>query len=146
MKLPTPQRGQPLDVSFIGDIVASINSIWDKIVINASAYSSLWTLEGRKALKSSESKIATGQVTIQTTSATANGFEKFSYEFEIAFRYPPIVTATVQNANTNDFSRGLRVVITNTTTSSVDGIVIFETASTESAQTLVNLIAIGVPV
>lgn len=150
MKLPTPQRGQPLDVSFINDIVTSINSLWDKIVVSASSYSSLWTMAGRKIVKSSETKIITGQVQVTAQTATANGSFAFSYTFDVGFAYPPIVTATVQNTNSTDFTKGLRVILTSISQSDVKGIVVFETASTanasESLNTYVNLIAVGIPV
>ena len=50
MKLPLPQRGQPFDVSLISNIITSINDLWDSLVVNASNYASLWTIEGKKSI------------------------------------------------------------------------------------------------
>jgi len=66
MKLPIPQRGQPLDVTFISDIVRSVNDLYDKVAIKVSAYANLWTARGRKQVRSSKVKFVSGQVKINT--------------------------------------------------------------------------------
>ena len=145
MKLPVPQRGQPLDVSFVYDIVNSINELWNRVAVNVSAYASLWTVDGRKNVRATEIKFVTGQVTLSKTSVTANSYQDFSYNFDIAFKYPPVVTATpISIASPSDASKNCYAIITEVTPSSIKGVVKFETAGTVSMA--VNIIAVGSPV
>ena len=144
MKLPVPQRGQPLDVSFIYKIVESINALWDAVVINVSAYASLWTRDGIKAKKASEIKVITGQVQIGKQSVKADTYKDFSYTFDIPFAYPPIVTATPIATEETDAAKNAYVVLTYVSENQVKGFVKFELKG--SVNIGVNIIAIGVPV
>lgn len=149
MKLPEPSRGQPLDVSFIGQMVKSINLLWDKLIINASSYASIWTEKGRKALRASDIKVVTGRYDTAITTASATATTKpFTYDFDIAFKYPPIVTATPLSAGSTSTPtkalQGLRAIITETTTSRVTGIIVFE-GGADAVTISVNIIAIGIP-
>jgi hypothetical protein len=147
MKLPIPQRGQPLDVTFISDIVRSVNDLYDKVAIKISAYASLWTLSGRKQVRSSEVKFVSGQVKINTEkAASASFYVDFEYRFDIAFKYPPVVTATPISlrSTASNAAKNATVILTNVTTSSVNGSVKFETAGEFTVG--VNIIAIGIPV
>ncbi|MCF8135655.1 MAG: hypothetical protein K9J32_09240 [Synechococcus lacustris] len=145
MKLPVPQRGQPLDVSFVYDIVNSINELWNRVAVNVSAYASLWTVDGRKSVRATEIKFVTGQIPLSKTAVTANSFQDFSYNFDISFKYPPVVTATpISIASATDASKACYAIITEVTPSSVKGVVKFEVAGTVSMA--VNIIAVGSPV
>jgi hypothetical protein len=147
MKLPIPQRGQPLDVTFISDIVRSVNDLYDKVAIKISAYASLWTLSGRKQVRSSEVKFVSGQVKINTEKTTnADQYVDFEYRFDIAFKYPPVVTATPISlrATASNAAKNATVILTSVTTSSVRGAVKFETSGEFTVG--VNVIAIGIPV
>jgi hypothetical protein len=147
MKLPIPQRGQPLDVTFISDIVRSINDLYDKVAIKVSAYANLWTVGGRKQVRSSEIKFVSGQVKINTEKTTsADQYVDFEYRFDIAFKFPPVVTATPisLNQNASKSAKDATVILTGVTTNSVKGTVKFETTGEFSVG--INLIAIGIPV
>lgn len=147
MKLPIPQRGQPLDVTFISDIVRSINDLYDKVAIKVSAYANLWTVTGRKQVRSSEVKFVTGQVKINTEKTTSNDqYVDFEYRFDIAFRYPPVTTATPISLRdtASKSSKDATVILTSVTTNSVRGTVKFETKGEFTVG--VNIIAVGIPV
>ena len=147
MKLPIPQKGQPLDVTFVSDIIRSINDLYDKVAIKVSAYANLWTINGRKQVRSSEIKFVSGQVKISTEKTTsANQYVDFEYRFDIAFKYPPVVTATPISlrATASKAAKDASVIITDVTTNSVKGTAKFETAGEFTVG--VNLVAIGIPV
>lgn len=146
MKLPIPQRGQPLDVTFISDIVRAVNDLYDKVAIKVSAYANLWTVSGRKQVRASEVKFVTGQVKINTEKTTAaDQYVDFEYRFDIAFKFPPVVTATPISSDTASVAaKNATVILTNVTTNSVKGTVKFEIAGSFSVS--VNVIAIGIPV
>lgn len=148
MKLPVPQRGQPLDVAFINDIVSSVNELWNKIMVNISAYSSLWTLAGRKSIKTSESKFVSGyqEVTLGATT-TAGASQEFTFTFDVGFMYPPIVVVSpVSTSTSSAIKTSLRAIITAVTTTDVKIIIVNEGTSSADIKVGVNLIAVGVPV
>jgi hypothetical protein len=147
MKLPIPQRGQPLDVTFLSDIVRSVNDLYDKVAIKVSAYASLWTASGRKQIRSSEVKFVSGQVKVNTEKTTSTDqYVDFEYRFDIAFKFPPVVTATPISlrATTSKAAKDATVILTSVGTNSVRGTVKFETIGEFTVG--VNIIAIGVPV
>ena len=146
MKLPIPQRGQPLDVTFISDIVRAVNDLYDKVAIKVSAYANLWTISGRKQVRSSEVKFVSGQVKINLDkTTTADQYVDFEYRFDIAFKFPPVVTATpISSGSATKAAKDATVILTNVTTNSVQGTVKFETIGNISVS--VNVIAIGIPV
>ena len=147
MKLPIPQKGQPLDVTFISDIVRSVNDLYDKVAIKVSAYANLWTVNGRKQVRSSEVKFVSGQVKINTEKTTSNDqYVDFEYRFDIAFKFPPVVTATPISVdrNASKSAKDATVILTEVTTNSVRGTAKFETKGDFSVA--INIIAIGIPV
>lgn len=144
MKLPVPQRGQPFDVSLVYKIIESINGLWDRIAVNASAYAILWTSQGKKNIRNSEVKIITGQQKLTNSTVKANEYQKFSYTFDIPFKFPPIVTVSPISTDSSDATKNTYAVITAVDTTKVEGFVKFELAGTSNMS--VNIIAIGVPV
>jgi hypothetical protein len=147
MKLPVPQRGQPFDISFVYKITESINALWDKVAVNVSAYASLWTKEGPKQIRVSETKIITGRATLNLgASVKANDDKEFIYDFDISFRYPPVVTVSpILDGTATAANKNVYAVISSVTTSQVKGFVKFEKAGDVSGMS-VNIIAVGLPV
>lgn len=148
MKLPVPQRGQPLDLSFIYDLVNSVNELWTQIATRVSTYASIDTASGRKSVRSSEIKFVAGykEVLSSETSVSAGSTVAFQYDFTNEFMYPPIVTLTpitIGSSNT-EASKNTSVVVTSVSTSRVEGIVKFDV--TGKAAVGVNIVAVGVPV
>lgn len=146
MKLPLPQRGQPFDVAFIYDIVNSVNELWSKVTVSASAYASLWTINGRKINRNSEVKFVTGYVKLPKPSADVAAGTKvdFEYFFDLAFKYPPVVTVSPVSAGTaTGTAKSATAMITTLTTNMVKGSVRFDEKGTYDIG--INIIAIGVP-
>jgi hypothetical protein len=142
MKLPLPQRGQPFDVSLLSNIITSINDLWDSLVVNASNYASLWTIEGKKSVRSSEIKIVTGRTENNNGQIKDGDTKPFYYPFDSPFLLPPVVTATIQAVDDTAPSQSAYAVITSISVSEVRGIIKFEAKG--PASVAVNIIAIGV--
>lgn len=145
MKLPIPSRNQPLDVTFISDIVQAINDLYDKVVLKISAYASIWTATGRKQVRSTELKFVTGQVIVTTGSDVSAGTTKsFEYRFDTAFQVVPVVTATViaVGSSATDADKDAQVILTDISTSVIKGIVRFDTKGKSTVS--VNMIAVGI--
>ena len=148
MKLPLPNRGQPFDLALVYKIIEQINNLWNEVGLRVSSYSSIQTAkESISSVRSSEVRTVAGFVNvIDNASVKTNDDKPFNYTFDRAFKYPPIVSTsleTIGESNT-EASKTSTVILTKVSTSTVEGIIKFETAGTAAVR--VNLIAVGIPV
>jgi hypothetical protein len=143
-RIPVPERGQPLDLSYIYQLASAVNDLSDEMSTNSYNYLTIDTpTAGRQSVKTAEGKVIGGYVEVATSSTVSAGNEQeFSYNFE-DFKYAPIVTATPVNVGNTAAGKDVSVIIKSTTTSSVTGVVRYNTAGDLSLA--VNLIIIGVP-
>lgn len=133
--IPTPNRGQPLDVDYISQIASQVNAIGN-LVDNATAYSTVGTVSRR----TNELKIVA-----KTVAYTKQADEKISAEISITFppfNGIPIATATV--VARTDVGDSASVVIKDLTTQSAILKVDFGD-KTGQASININFIAIGLP-
>jgi hypothetical protein len=148
MKLPLPNRGQPFDLALVYKIIEQINNLWNEVGLRVSSYSSIQTAkESISSVRSSEVRTVAGFVNvIDNACLKTNDDKPFNYTFDRAFKYPPIVSTsleTIGESNT-EASKTSTVILTKVSTSTVEGIIKFETAGTAAVR--VNLIAVGIPV
>jgi hypothetical protein len=146
-KLPLPQRGQPIDLTYISDIVTAVNNIAASVMPTSSyKYVTVDTpASGRQSVRTSDARIIGGYVDVVSNTTVTAGFEKeFSYDFQVGeFAYAPIVTATPVNIKKTTAGQNLSVVIKEVSTSKVFGVVRFNSAGDVSVG--VNLIVVGIP-
>lgn len=145
-KIPTPDRGQPLDVSYIYQLAEAINEIAATTSSATYKYAAIDTSNGVQNSLITETKLVAGEKVIyQTvTTVTADTTVPFSYQFKGEFKYAPIVTATPVLLEGSGSGQNVTVTLQSVTTSRVDGTVRFNTAGSVAVK--VNLIAVGVPV
>ena len=144
-KVPLPDRGQPLDVTYLYQIANALNDAVDTISTATYNYTSIDTEGiGREDVKNSNAKIyaAFNRVTTDET-VSSNTTKTWTINFASEIKYPPIVTATVVNSGTSTVGNDVTVVVTSITTSSVQGVVRFN--SSGQVSTTVHAIAIGLP-
>jgi hypothetical protein len=144
-KIPLPERGQPLDVSYVYQLANAINELSTQVSPATYKYVTVDTLGvGKQSVKASEARIIGGYVEVVST-ATKNTANEvgFSYDFAADFKYAPVVTATPINIGKTDAGKNVSVVLKTVTTSKVEGIVRFN--STGDLAVAVNIIAIGIP-
>jgi hypothetical protein len=144
-KIPLPERGQPLDLSYMYQVATAINDISSEISPSIYKYVSIDTpTAGPQNIRASESRIIAGYQDVAINSNVNSGNEQsFRYPFKTDFRYPPIVTATLINVGNTPAGKNVSVILTNVSTSAVEGVVKFNSSGDLSVG--VNLIAIGVP-
>ena len=143
--LPPPDRGQPIDVPYLYNIVTALNSIYDQIGESSEKYTVVFTRElaDPQNLKTSDTKFYASYVDLpQQLEVAAGNTREFSFNLS-GFKYPPIVTATPVNTGTSEASNDVTVTISSVTTSRIDGFVRFN--STGTVDIAVNVIAVGVP-
>jgi hypothetical protein len=144
-KIPTPDRGQPLDVSYIYQIVEAINELSSQISSARYKYASIDTSNGNESTLLTDTKVVAGEKVIypNLTTVTADSTQPFSYSFKGEYKYPPIVTATPVLIEGTSSGQDVSVIIQSITNSSVNGIVKFNTGGSLALK--VNIIAIGIP-
>jgi hypothetical protein len=143
-KIPLPERGQPIDVSYIYQITNAVNELSDANVTTNFGFASIDVAgEPKKTLKTSALRVIGGRVNIATTSRVADSTESFTYNFGSSFEKTPIVTATVStdNASADSASAAATVVLTDVNTNTVTGLVRFNKSGNAGAT--INLIIIG---
>jgi hypothetical protein len=143
--LPVPERGQPLDVTYIYQIVKAINDLSVQVSPSTYKYVTVDTPNaGKQSVKSSEARIIGGYIQVTTsTTQTAGSSLPFSYDFSSEFKFAPVVTATPINVGNTDAGKDVTVTLKSISTSKVEGIVKFNAAGDTSIG--INLIIVGIP-
>jgi hypothetical protein len=143
--LPVPERGQPLDVTYIYQIVKAINDLSTQVSPSTYKYVTVDTpTAGKQSVKASEARIIGGYVQVTTsTTQTAGSSQQFSYDFPNDFKFAPVVTATPVNIGNTDAGRDVTVTLKSVSTSKVEGTVKFNTGGDTSIG--INLVIIGIP-
>ena len=144
-KVPLPDRGQPLDVTYMYQLANAINDVADTVSTASSKYATIDTRQiGKQTFKIPDIRMYAGYIevaTAQTVTATET-IEK-NIDFGVSFKYPPIVIASVVNNNTQSVGNSGTVVVSAVSTTSASFRVRFDIAGDASVG--VNFIAVGVP-
>jgi hypothetical protein len=144
-KIPLPERGQPLDVTYISQLAQVVNELSSAISPATYKYTSIDTPNsGKQNIKGSEARVIGGNVSVVSSGTITAGEEKpFAYPFAGEFKYAPIATATAINTGNTVAGKNVTIVLKSVTTSGLEGVVRFNTSGDVSIN--VNLIIIGVP-
>lgn len=144
-KIPLPERGQPLDVTYIYQLADAVNDLSTQVSSATYNYTTIDTTSaGKQNVKTSEARVIGGYVEVANNSTVSTGNEKtFSYDFPTDFKYAPIATATAVNIGNTPAGQNVTVILKTVTTSRVEGIVRFGASGDLSLA--VHLIIIGIP-
>lgn len=143
--IPIPQRGQPLDLTYIYNLANAVNELSASISSSVEKYVTIDTpATGKISVKSSDSRTVAAYKEIYNDSAvTADTEKSFSVEFDTPFKFAPIATATPVNVGDTDAGENVRVILTKITASRIDGVVKF--GQTGKVTLGVNVIVVGIP-
>lgn len=145
-RLPTPDRGQPIDVPYIYNIVNAINSVADQVDASSQKYTTIYTRDVlRQDLRTSDTKFFASYVDLpQQLQVSQGDSREFSFDISgVGFKYPPIATVSPVNTGSSTASNDVNVTITSITNSRIDGFVRFN--SSGQVDIAINVIAIGIP-
>jgi hypothetical protein len=143
-KVPLPERGQPLDVTYLYQLVEAVNDLSTQVASKVTNNTIIDSgSAGKKEVKTSNARIVGGLVEIANDSTFSAGNEKtFTYDFK-DFKYPPIVSATPVNTGKTPAGQNVSVILKNITETRVEGVVRFGASGNLSLS--VHLIIIGIP-
>ena len=147
-KVPLPEKGQPLDVTYLTTLASAINDLAEAVsTVGVSRNTSIDIAENTpKTIKTSDAMIVGGYATVTNTTPNTAGSEKeFVYRFDNNFGYVPVVTATpiTIGDTATTASKDVTVVLTQITTGQITGIVTFNQTGISSIG--INILAIGIP-
>lgn len=144
-RIPLPERGQPLDVSYIYQLANALNELATQVSPATNKYITVDTPNvGKQSVKASEARIIGGYIEVANNSTKTAGDEvTFSYDFPSDFKYAPIATATPLNIGNTPAGKDVSVILKTVSTSKVEGVVKFN--SSGDLTVAVNLIVIGIP-
>jgi len=143
-KVPLPERGQPLDVTYLYQLVEAVNDLSTQVASKVTNNTIIDSgSAGKKEVKTSNARIVGGLVEIANNSTVSAGNEKtFTYNFT-DFKYPPIVSATPVNTGKTPTGQNVSVILKDITETRVEGVVRFGASGDLSLS--VHLIIIGIP-
>jgi hypothetical protein len=144
-KVPLPERGQPLDVTYIYQLADTVNQLSTQVSSATYNYTTIDTINaGKQNIKTSEARFVGGIYVVANNSTVTAGTEKtFTIPFGTDFKFAPIVSATPVNLTGTPAGQNVTVVVTSVSTGEVSGIVRFNASGNVSVS--VHMIAIGIP-
>lgn len=144
-KVPLPERGQPLDVTYLYQLAEAVNDLSTQVSSATYNYTTIDTVSaGKQSVKTSDTRVIGGYVEVANNSTvTASSEKTFSYDFPSDFKYSPIVSATPLNIGNTPAGQNVTVILKTVTTSRVEGVVRFGASGDLSMA--IHLVIIGIP-
>jgi hypothetical protein len=137
--IPIPQAGQPIDYAYIYQIVNTLNEISTKLYTQFSE-SNFNNGSNSATVRLSDMSISAGSENYHANDS--NGPIWGRHDFNMVFKYPPVVTATISDPTGN---QACWVTIQNVSNSSLEYYVWFRNAGTAQVAGKINFTAIGIP-
>lgn len=143
-RIALPERGQPLDVTYIYQIVDALNVLSTQVSDATYNYTDIDVVGAeKKSLKTSDTKFVGKFKSIANNETVTAGQEKdFSIDYS-NFKFPPIVTLSIVNTSGTTAGSNTTVVLTSVSTTQAGFTVRYGVSGTATIG--INLIAIGVP-
>ena len=141
MKIPLPERGQPIDLAYMYQIAYSINDLSNQLSSNTATSVVNNGIDLREDATTNNLRFYATTVTYQAGSVSAGTSRDWSVDFSPSFLYVPVVTATVQNNTSSTAGNNITLVIKNITTGRADGNILYN--ATGSIDITINVIAVG---
>jgi hypothetical protein len=144
-QIPLPERGQPIDLTYIYQIADAVNTLSNQVAPSTNKYVTVETpLDGKQSVLSSGVKMNAAYIEVYNNSSVLAGSEQpFSYPYPAEYKFAPVATATPVNVGGTTAGKDITVILKSVTTSRVDGIVKFNASGDVTVG--VNLIIIGIP-
>jgi hypothetical protein len=148
-KIPLPERGQPIDVSYVYQLANAINQLADQVTTTGFNYTTIDVPGGvgKRNIRTSEARIIAATISVTSGSQENSGnTQTFTYPYNGNFQFTPVATATIANtggSSTSAAAENATVIITSIDANGLTGLVRFNTAG--RATTSVNLIIVGYP-
>lgn len=132
-----PERGQPLDVTYIYDMANQINNLTNTISLRSTSSSRI----NENSDATSNLKFYAATKTLSTTNASGNTTESFFFTYP-EFRFTPVTTIAVVNNSGSTAGDDVTASLRTVTTSRSEGVVRFGTSGAVNLS--INIIVVGI--
>jgi hypothetical protein len=140
--IPLPERGQPLDVTYIYQMASAINDLASVSTKTANKTITIKKTDGDKVqLSTDQTRMLAQFEQVQVTTATLGQEYPFTIKYAFEFKTPPIIVATPVNINNTPAGNNVTIVLHDITSSSAQGTVKFNSSGTVAIG--INVFIIG---
>jgi len=142
MKIPLPERGQPIDLNYLYQIANSINNLTNQISTSNTTSVIKNGINDREDVVTNKLRFYATTENIVVGNINAGSSQNWSVDLQPDFLFTPVAVATVVNNTASTAGNNVTLVIRNITTSRVEGNIIYNTSGNIDIN--INVIAIGV--
>jgi hypothetical protein len=142
MKIPLPERGQPIDLNYLYQIANSINNLTNQISTSNTTSVIDNGINPREDITTNRLRFYATTKNIVVGNINAGASQNWSVDLAPDFLFTPIAVATVQNNTASTAGNNITLVVRNVTTSRVEGNLLYNASGNININ--INVIAIGV--
>ena len=144
-QINTPSRGQPLDVTYLSQIVTALNDATTKVSSATKNNSTIYKREGGSQNVSNYSmRMIAGYANVTSNEPVSQDQVKtYTFSFPNDFLFSPIVVVTPQNLGGNNIGDNVIVTVRSVTTSNAEIAIKFNKQGNVSLA--LNIIVMGLP-
>jgi hypothetical protein len=142
MKIPLPERGQPIDLNYLYQIANSINNLTNQISTSNTTSVIDNGINPREDITTNRLRFYATTKNIVVGNINAGASQNWSVDLSPDFLFTPVAVATVQNNTASTAGNNITLVIRNITTSRVEGNILYNASGNIDIN--INVIAIGV--
>jgi hypothetical protein len=142
MKIPLPERGQPIDLNYLSLIASAVNDLNNRVATANTTSVVDNGIQLPENLTTSNLRFYATTTNIAKPNVSAGTSDPWSITFNSDFLYTPVAVATVRNNTDSTAGDNITLVIKNVTTGLVGGNIRYNERG--SVDININIIAIGV--
>jgi hypothetical protein len=142
MKIPLPERGQPIDLNYLYQIANSINDLSNAVSTSNTTSVINNGINPREDVTTNKLRFYATTRNVVVGNVNGGTSQNWSVDLSPDFLFTPVAVATVQNNTASTAGNNITLVIRNITTSRVEGNVLYNAGG--SIDININVIAVGV--
>jgi hypothetical protein len=142
MKIPLPERGQPIDLNYLYQIANSINNLSNQISTSNTTSVIDNGINPREDITTNRLRFYATTKNIVVGNVNTGTSQNWSVDLSPDFLFTPVAVATVQNNTASTAGNNITLVIRNITTSRLEGNILYNASGNIDIN--INVIAIGV--
>lgn len=144
-QINTPSRGQPLDVTYLSQIVTALNDATTKISSATKNNTTIYKRDGgSQSVSNYSTRMIAGYANVSSNEPVSQDqIKTYTFNFPNDFLYAPIVVVSPQNLGGNSIGDNVLVTVRTVTTANAEIAIKFNKQGNVSLA--LNIIIMGLP-
>lgn len=145
-QINTPSRGQPLDVTYLSQIVTALNDVTTKVSSATKNNTTIYKREGpsSQSVSNYSTRMIAGYANVSSNEPVSQDQVKtYTFNFPTDFLFAPIVVVSPQNLGGNSIGDNVIVTVRTVTTANAEIAIKFNKQGNVSLS--LNIIVMGLP-